>query len=240
VFTPAAKVAEGSDVVAAMGGDGTILRAAALVEAHERPVLGVNLGRLNFLTDAAPQELDTILDRLVRGDYGIEKRLAIEARVGPTRAFALNEIVIEKTVLARMVQVKAWVGEAEVSSFFGNGLIVSTPTGSTAYSLSAGGPVVHPSIEALVVTPVCAHSLSLRPLIVPADQTVSVQVTAEAEEAMLTADGRTVMDIGRGDRVTVRRAPRPILLINLQGASFYQLLRRKLDWSVESREPRGA
>lgn len=227
-----------AEIVIALGGDGTILRAASLVQAASTPILGVNLGRLGFLADSAPDELEDAIGRLIRGNYHIDERLALEATVGETTAFSLNEFVIEKGVLARLIELKTWIGEVPVSSFWGNGLIVSTPTGSTSYSLSAGGPVLHPSLEAIVITPICPHSLSQRPLVIPADQQVCVQVAAEHADIILTADGQTVQYITPEDRVTIRRSDRRVRLINLQGLSFYELLRRKLDWNVASRIPR--
>ncbi len=225
-----------SDIVLALGGDGTILRAAGFVREAHTPILGVNLGRLGFLAGAAPEELETSLDRLKRGDYTVESRMALEAEVNGSSIFALNEIVIEKGVLARMVQVKTWISDTPISSFFSNGLIVSTPTGSTGYNLSAGGPILHPDLEAFIVTPICPHSLSLRPVVIPGSQSVTVQVIAEHTDIMVTADGKTVSPLPPKERVIIRRAPYPTRLINLQGLSFYQLLRRKLDWSLDRRE----
>ncbi len=227
-----------SEIVIALGGDGTILRAAGLVQAASTPILGVNLGRLGFLADSAPEELEDAIGRLIQGDYRIDDRLALEATVGETTAFSLNEIVIEKGVLARLIELKTWIGDVPVSSFWGNGLIVSTPTGSTSYSLSAGGPVLHPSLDSIIITPICPHSLSQRPLVVPADQQICVQVVAEHADIILTADGQTVKNMVPEDRVTIRRSERRVRLINLQGLSFYELLRRKLDWNVASRMPR--
>ncbi|MCH2665395.1 NAD(+)/NADH kinase [bacterium] len=224
-----------SEILIALGGDGTILHAASLVQEKGTPILGVNLGRLGFLADSAPEELEDAIDRLIQGSYRVDERLALEATVGDTKAFSLNEIVIEKGVLARLIELKTWIGEVPVSSFWGNGLIVSTPTGSTSYSLSAGGPVLHPSLDSLIITPICPHSLSQRPLVVPADQQVRVQVVAEHVDIILTADGRTVQTMTPEDRVIVRRSARRVRLIDLQGLSFYELLRRKLDWNVASR-----
>ena len=220
----------------ALGGDGTILRAAELVVGRETPILGVNIGRLGFLAGAAPEELEESLQRLRKGRYQVEERMALEAEICGKKAFALNEIVIEKGVMARMVQVRTWISDAQISSFFGNGLIVATPTGSTSYSLSAGGPVVHPSLQGIVVTPICPHSLSLRPMVVPGDQSICVEVIAEHLDIMLTADGRTVSPVEPDTRVVVSRVPHPVRLINLRGLPFYQLLRRKLDWSLDRRE----
>ena len=235
-FCTADELAARSDIVVAMGGDGTILRAARIVGSTCKPILGVNLGRLGFLAGAAPEELEQSLDRLQSGDYEAEDRMALEADLGGRRVFALNEIVIEKGVLAHMVQVKTWISDERISSFFGNGLIVATPTGSTSYSLSAGGAILHSSMEALIVTPICPHSLSLRPVVVPGNQTITVQVIAEHTDIMLTADGQTVAPIAPEEKVTVHRAPFPVRIINLEGLSFYELLRRKLDWSVDRRE----
>ena len=149
-----------SEILVALGGDGTILRAAALVQRVGTPILGVNLGRLGFLAGAAPEELEESLECLLGGKYKIEERMALNAQIGKRVVFSLNEIVIEKGVTPRMVQVKTWIANASVSSFVGNGLIVATPTGSTGYNLSAGGPLIDPSMEAIIVTPICPHSLS--------------------------------------------------------------------------------
>ena len=225
-----------SDIVVAMGGDGTILRAAALARRVGTPILGVNLGRLGFLAGAAPGELEESLERLLDGNYEIEERMALDAQVGDQTAFSLNEIVIEKGVTPRMVQVKTWIADASVSSFFGNGVIVATPTGSTGYNLSAGGPLIDPSIEAFIVTPICPHSLSQRPVVIPGDRAITVQVIAEHTDIMLTADGQTVSSLQPEERVIVKRASEPVRLVNLQGLSFYEVLRRKLDWSLDGRE----
>ncbi len=232
---PAPELFRQSDVVVAMGGDGTILRAAALGRSTGVPILGVNMGRLGFLAGAAPEELAEGVELLKEGSYEVEDRMALEALMGDESAFALNEVVIEKGVTAQMVQVKTSAEEAQISSFFGNGVIVSTPTGSTGYSLSAGGPVLHPSLEAMVLTPICPHSLTQRPLVIPASQSISVQVIAEHTDIMLTTDGHTVGPLNGRERVVVRPAPEPVRLINLQGLSFYSLLRRKLDWSLDRR-----
>ena len=151
LFCDEADLCRDVDLVIALGGDGTILRTAELVRDTGTPILGVNIGRLGFLAGAAPEELEESLQRLQKGDYEIEERMALEAEIGGKKAFALNEIVIEKGVMARMVQVKTWISDAQISSFFGNGLIVATPTGSTSYSLSAGGPVVQRVIDLVVL-----------------------------------------------------------------------------------------
>jgi NAD+ kinase len=228
---------EQADILVAMGGDGTLMRAAELVHPCSTPILGVNLGRLGFLSGAEPGELDRGLDRLLGGDYSVEERIALSAQVGDRKAFALNEVVIERSVTARLVQVKMQIGDLPVSSFFGNGLILATPTGSTGYSLSAGGPIIHPSLSVLTATPICPHSLSLRPMVIPSDQSVSIRVVAEqSDEIMFSADGRTVCPLQFGESAIVQRASEPVRLINLRGLTFYDLLRRKLDWGLDRRD----
>ena len=226
-----------ADVIVAMGGDGTLLRAAEMVHPQDTPILGVNLGRLGFLSGAEPRELDEGFDRLLSGDYSIEERIVLHAQTSDRQVFALNEVVIERSVTARLVLVKMHVGDLPVSSFYGNGLILSTPTGSTGYNLSSGGPITHPSLSVLIATPICPHSLSQRPLVMPSDQLVTVEVVADqVDEIMLSADGRFVCPLSVGESVTVQRAPEPVRLINLQGLTFYDLLQRKLDWSLDHRD----
>jgi NAD+ kinase len=224
-----------ADLLIAMGGDGTILRAAAVVQDYDTPILGVNLGRLGFLAGAEPSELEEGLDCLLAGDYRVESRMALMAKVQGQCVFALNEVVVERAVASRMVQVKTWIGDAAVSSFWGNGLILATPTGSTSYSLSSGGPIVHPDMDALILTPISPHSLTLRPLVVPGDQTVTVQVSAVHSDIVLSTDGRTVAQMKPEEQVLIQKTSHPIRLINLQGLSFYDVLRRKLDWSLDRR-----
>jgi NAD+ kinase len=239
-FHSADDLVKQADVVVAMGGDGTLLRTAEVVHPQNTPILGVNLGRLGFLSGAEPRELDEGFERLLSGDYTVEERIVLHAQTGDRRVFALNEVVIERSVTARLVQVKMHVDNLPVSSFYGNGLILSTPTGSTGYSLSSGGPITHPSLSVLIATPICPHSLSQRPLVMPSDQSVTVQVVADhADEIMLSADGRSVCPLPVGESVTVQRAPEPLRLVNLHGLTFYDLLQRKLDWSLDRRDKKG-
>lgn len=242
-FVSSETLAQQAEVIVAMGGDGTILRAAALVQKTGTPILGVNLGRLGFLAGAEPAELEDGLDRLLAGDYPLDVRMALTAQVGDRTTFALNEVVIERGVAARMVRVKTRIADLEVSAFFGNGLILATPTGSTGYSLSAGGPIVNPALDAMILTPISPHSLSLRPLVVPSSYdvvlsaaVVSPSVGVGRSELVLSVDGRMVCELPPEERVLVRKASEPVRLINLQGISFYDLLRRKLDWSQDRRK----
>ena len=236
-FIPSADLPASCDIVVALGGDGTILRAAALVAEAQTPILGVNLGRLGFLAGAAPDELDESVELLHAELYVIEDRMGLESEINGQRVFALNEFVIEKGVQARMVQVKTWVSQSSMSTYHGNGIIVATPTGSTGYNLSAGGPVLDPSMQAIIATPICPHSLSLRPVVIPSDQTIEVQVSAAHTDVVVAADGHTVSPLPPDTRIAIRKSSFPTRLVNLRGDSFYGLLRRKLDWSLDRRRP---
>jgi NAD+ kinase len=230
-------MSERADVVVAFGGDGTILRAAAAVGAAGTPILGVNLGRLGFLAEAGADEVEGSLERLLKGDYRVEERMSLEGQVrGAGRPFfALNDVVIEKGACSRVISIEAWIAEEQVSAFSANGIVVATPVGSTGYSLSAGGPVVHPSMDAIILTPICPHSLAMRPVIVPGNQVVRVRVRADHSELMLASDGVTTSPLKTEDEILIRRADHRVSLINLKGLSFYELLSRKLDWSLQGK-----
>ena len=236
-FCPISGLARQVDMLVAFGGDGTILRAAGVAGDSGTPILGINLGRLGFLAEVTPRELDQELDQLLSGAYRVEPRMALEIRADACAdpVFALNDCVIGKGLRSRVIEIETFVSEMPVSAFTGDGMIVSTPTGSTGYCLSSGGPVVHPQMDALIVTPICPHSLSMRPLIVPADQILTVCVRADHDRMVLDADGQTVCALHSGDRVFLRRAGHVVNLIKLQDLSFYDVLRQKLGWSLDHR-----
>ena len=236
-FCPSEELATRADLVIAFGGDGTILRAAAAVGRSGVPILGINLGRLGFLAEVTPQELDRELERLLSGAYRIEPRMALEIRLGEPAepVFALNDCVIGKGLRSRVIEIETFVSGLSVSAFAGDGMIVSTPTGSTGYCLSSGGPVVHPQMDVLIVVPICPHSLSMRPLIVPSDQSLTVRVRADHDHMILDADGRTISTLNSGDQVRLRRADHVVNLVKLKELSFYDVLRQKLGWSLDHR-----
>jgi NAD+ kinase len=225
-----------------LGGDGTLLRGARLLNGAETPILGINLGRVGFLTTAAPETLDWALDSLVRRAYTTEPRLALQTSITPkgSRAGAgaarieplvLNDVVVHKGGVARVVRLKVAVDGDEVAQYSADGIIVSTPTGSTAYSMSAGGPIVVPTVDAIVVTAICPHTLAVRPLVLPATAVVTIQpIPPWTEEVLVSFDGQVGQPIQPGERLEVRRAARPILLIRLGPESFFKRLRRKLHW----------
>lgn len=224
------------DLLVTLGGDGTLLRGARMVAADGVPVLGINLGHLGFLTSAPRDEVEEALAHWLAGDFEIDARmvLAVHAEDGDGRAgrthLALNDAVLHKTGAARVIRLSMRAQRDVVGSYSADGIILSTPTGSTAYSLSAGGPIVSPSVDCIIATPICPHTLGVRPLILPADETVTVEVLSPTEELILTIDGQEHERLVPGQRVVARRAPEPVRLVRFAGQTFFQTLRRKLKW----------
>ncbi|MDQ4148696.1 MAG: NAD(+)/NADH kinase [Actinomycetota bacterium] len=215
------------DVVVALGGDGTILRASQQAWTHDVPVLGVNLGNLGFLSTINLDRLDQVLDDLAHGIYRVELRMMLEATAFTdgevAHVMALNEIVLERERLSRVVVIRVLVGEEVVANYIADGFIVSTPTGSTAYSLSAGGPVVEPEVQAMVLTSVCAHSPLWRSIVVGPGRTVVLETPWDS--VGFSADGRGVATLEPGSRVKVRPHKRPLRLLTLEHPNFYDKLR---------------
>lgn len=216
-----------------LGGDGTLLSAARSLSPAGVPLVGVNLGRLGFLTTLEPDNLFPQLDRLWRGEGRVEARMMLaaeivrEGRMG-SRLLALNDVVIAKGPFARMVHVQAAVDGKVVATYPADGLIVATPTGSTAYSLSAGGPVIAPDVDAVVITPICPHALAARSLVVSPSSEITVQVLGHPVQTLLTADGQQGEELRAGDVVVVHRAPEPARLLRLGGGNFFEVLTSKL------------
>jgi len=230
------------DFIVALGGDGTLLRAARLRPGEGIPVLGLNLGQLGFLTAAGGDELEASLDRVLAGDFALDQRLTLEATVVRAdgeqgrRFMALNDFVIHKQGVARVTRLDLAVGHGpdvdEIGSFSGDGIILSTPTGSTAYNLSAGGPIIVPALECIVVTPIAPHTLALRPLVIPPDDVVRVRPLDRTEELVLTVDGQMSVALHAGDTVVVARGPVTVPLVRFPDQTFFWTLRRKLHWAA--------
>ena len=224
------------DVLLTLGGDGTLLRGARLLDGRPVPILGVNLGRLGFLTSCAGDELDEALRRVSTGQYDTERRMALEANaldvegMERRRLFALNDVVLHKGGFARVLSLTVSVDRQEIASFSADGLVVSTPTGSTGYSLSAGGPVVVPTLESLILTPISAHTLALRPLVLPPDVELRVRANDGPQQLLVTVDGQAGTTFAPGETLAVRRAERPVLIVRFPGSSFFTRLTRKLGW----------
>jgi NAD+ kinase len=227
------------DAVIAFGGDGSLLDAASAV-AHsgaDVPLLGVNLGHLGFLTEVGRDELEATLDAVVSGRTRVESRLMLRGRVernGSIAAehLALNDIVVTRGALSRMIEIDARVGDHLVCHVKADGLIVATATGSTAYNLSAGGPIVHPSIDAVVLTPIAPHTLTYRPIVLPADSEITLQPDIEPglSDIVVTFDGQFGVPLTQGDRVVVDRASRELRLLRTSSRSHFDMLREKLKW----------
>lgn len=227
---PLASNVAGLDVVLTLGGDGTLLAGARLAGPHGIPVIGCNLGDLGFLTAGPAERLEEMLERVAAGECVEEPRLALDVRCGERAWYALNDAVVHKGGLARLLRVRVWVDGDEVGQYSADGIIVSTATGSTAYSLSAGGPILHPGLDALVATPICPHTLAIRPLVVRADATIAIDILSGMEGSLVTVDGQSGGDLAHGDRVTIRRSPNDVRLLRLPDGNFFTVLRQKLRW----------
>lgn len=239
-------IPEDIDLLITLGGDGTLLRGARIVAREHKPILGVNLGYLGFLTSIAPAELENGLHQLLTGDYWLDKRFTLESYVinkagqqGPSY-LALNDAVLHKGGVARVIRLAVFIGEGreEIGSYSADGIILATPTGSTAYSLSANGAIVVPTVDCILATPICPHSLVLRPLVLPADEVITLEVRPPASELMLTVDGQDGEPVKAGDLVIVRRGEPTVSLVRFPGQSFFSTLRRKLHWGLEHERTR--
>jgi NAD+ kinase len=229
------QIATRSDMVLVLGGDGTMLSAARLLEERAVPILGVNMGGLGFLTEITLDQLYPALEKVFAQEFMVEERLMLRADIHRhgehvAKATVLNDVVVSKGTLARMIEIQILIDGQFVTRLRGDGLIVSTPTGSTAYSLSAGGPIIHPTVQALILTPICPHTLTHRPLLVPRGVALEVTLTSQVEGAMATFDGQVGVALVQGDTVAVAVSEHRTQLIRLPDRTYYDLLRRKLKW----------
>jgi NAD+ kinase len=223
------------DMLVALGGDGTFLRGARIGCQRGIPILGINLGHLGFLAGAGPDTAEEALGKLVRGQYAVERRLALSVRMGDDgpHALAVNDVVIHKGGVARVIRLGVFVDGEPVGTYSADGVIIATPTGSTAYSMSAGGPIVVPGVDAFVITAISPHTLGLRPLVVPATATLAVRVldpVPRPEELLVSIDGQATANLSPRQDVTIVRATEPVLLAHVSQESFFGRLRRKLAW----------
>ena len=229
------KIAEESDLLIVLGGDGTLLAAAREAASRAVPVLPINMGSLGFLTSFTVDELYPALENVLAGHATINERvLLLVERVNAgqivTQQRVLNDAVVHKGVLARMIELELFIDEGFVCRYRADGLIVATPTGSTAYSMSAGGPIVHPSVESILITPICPHTLSDRPVVVRDTSIVELRLSESAESVFLTLDGQTGVPMQRGDRVRITRAAERLKLIQPPNKTYFEILRNKLKW----------
>lgn len=234
---PRDELAASVDLIVVLGGDGTMIATARLLGECEIPVLGINYGHLGYLAEFRVEEMTLALEAILAGDYRLDRRLMLEATLHrdgarlSTPDRVLNEVVISKSALFRMIEIEAWWNKQFVNKFRADGLIVSTPTGSTAYNLSAGGPVIFPSMESIVITPICPHTLSHRPLVVPDDVEIElILMTGDDDGVALTLDGQMSYALKVGDRITINKSRISFQLIQPTNRNYFDVLRDKLRW----------
>jgi NAD+ kinase len=224
-----------SDLLIVLGGDGTLLSAARLAASQKVPILPVNLGGLGFLTTVSLDELYPILEEIFSGKHRISERVMLQAEITRDgnvirRQIALNDAVLNKAALARIMDLELRVNGEYVTTYKADGLILSTPTGSTAYSLAAGGPIIYPIVEAFVITPICPHTLTNRPLVVPDSVKIDIGFKSEDEAVFLTLDGQVGIQLARNDQIQIRKAPEKLYLVRPAKKTYFEILRNKLKW----------
>jgi len=223
------------DVILVFGGDGTFLGMARLACKHGTPILGINLGGLGFLTEVTVEELYPMMERIIKGDFEIEERQMLLTTIHRNKdtlgAYeVLNDVVINKGAVARIIDLAIYIDNSHVTTYKADGIILSTPTGSTAYSLSAGGPIVHPTIPVTIITPICPHNLTNRPLVVSSDMKVEIKVTTQEPDTYLTLDGQIGIRLNTGDIIEVQRTDTSVKLIKSPFRDFFTILKTKLMW----------
>src|SRR5512132_1493808 len=224
-----------ADLIISLGGDGTLLNIAPLVERPEVPILGVNMGGLGFITEVAVGEFKSVLRKTLAGDYEVEKRMTLEIRVIAKKRRmhkfrVLNDAVITKGARSRIIDLETYVGDDYLCTYRADGLIISTPTGSTAYSLAAAGPILEPTLGAIVLAPICPHTLTNRPIVVPSNAAIRVTLRSFGVTVILIPDGQQGIRLNNGDRVEARDYGLPVSLIKVPSRSYYEILRDKLKW----------
>jgi len=229
------------DLIIAVGGDGTMLHAAALTGSGKVPLLGVNRGRLGFLADITPAEMLENLEQILEGNYSRETRLLLEAKItaaddSQRLAVAVNDIVLQRRETGRMIDVETRIADRYVNTHAGDGLIVATPTGSTAYALSCGGPIIEPLLDAVVIVPICPHTLGDRPIVIPASLDIEVKLLPRHDtKAEVSVDGHSLGELDPDDRLLVSESANRITLIHPPGYDYYGILRSKLHWGRDNR-----
>ncbi len=229
----ATEMGEQCDLVITVGGDGTLLGAARALASSGVPLLGINLGRLGFLADVSSDTIETLLEPILAGDFDAEERFLLSAWVnGSPPVLALNDVVIHKWNMARMIELETFIDGVFVNRQRGDGIIVSTPTGSTAYALSGGGPLIHPALDAIALVPICPHTLSNRPLVVTGTSRIEIRAQSRADQGhiIVTCDGQTDVFLTSESHVLIERGPHPIRLLHPKGHNHFEILRAKLGW----------
>ena len=228
-------VGEDTDLIIVLGGDGTLLSASRHLKGKGVPILGVNLGGLGFLTETSVEEMPSMVEKAIKGDFDISKRvmLLVTVKRGDDHVFEfsiLNDAVITKDALARIIDIETYVNDEYLTTYKGDGLIFSTPTGSTGYSLAAGGPLIYPSLANIMVTPICPHMLTNRPIILPEGVTAKAVLSSKEEKVLLTIDGQIGFPLEYGDEVIVKKSPYTTILVKSSSKGYFEILRNKLKW----------
>jgi len=231
------KLPEACDILISLGGDGTILRMARLVSRRATPILGINLGKLGFLAEVSLDELDECLTEIINNKYIVEDRMMLQARIGKSKVnvHALNDIVLHQTGSSRMFSVKTFVNGEFLSKFIGDGIIIATPTGSTAYALSNGGPIVTPTNQLILISPICPHTLTARTVVVPGESIITLKVETATGKIHLAADGQQQSFLQVPVDIIIERSPLMTKLVKRKKRSYYDVLRRKLNWGKDAR-----
>ncbi len=229
------ELSEKAELVIVLGGDGTLIHAARLLKGRPTPILGINLGSLGFMTEIPAVEVFEAVDAVLASRARIDSRMKLSCRLFRDGKLVLsrevlNDVVINKSALARITDLETFLDAAFMATFKADGVIFATPTGSTAYSLSAGGPIVHPSIDCVVVTPICPHALTQRPIVVPGDQTLTVKLNGAVTDVYVTFDGQEGHPLEKGDRLEVQKSANRVYLVRNQSLDYLAILRQKLHW----------
>ena len=236
---PEKQLAGACELLISLGGDGTILRMARCVAERGTPILGVNLGKLGFLAEVSLDDLDPCLTEVLDGEYIIEERMMLQAATTTSRKIytALNDIVVDKYGTSRVIGFETFVNDDFLATFTADGVILSTPTGSTAYALANGGPIVIPSNRSITISPICPHTLTARPVIVPDESTIKIKVRRAPQKVHLTADGQDEALLSTPAEIVVKRAPFTARLVKRRNTSYFDVLRMKLHWGRDVRNP---
>ena len=234
---PIARLVEGADLVISLGGDGTLLTAARALADKNTPLLGINLGRLGFLADVSFDNFESYLEAVLEGRYTVEERFFIQGRFYAgekleSTKIALNDIILHSHESASMIEYEISSGGSLIHVQRSDGVIVTTPTGSTAYALSGGGPIMHPSLNTLAIVPICPHTLSNRPIVLPADQAIEVRLSPDSLPAKVSYDGHSTQLVGQQNRILITRYPEPLRLLHPEDYDYFKVLRGKLYWST--------
>ncbi|HEB87422.1 MAG TPA: NAD(+) kinase [Gammaproteobacteria bacterium] len=234
------EIGRNADLTIIVGGDGTLLAAARTLVEYDIPILGVNLGRLGFLVDISPNDMEERVNEILDGEYEEEHRILLNAQVQhrgspPSESDAFNDVVIHKWEVARMIETETWVNGRFLNSMRSDGLIVSTPTGSTAYALSGGGPIIEPGVNAILIVPICPHSMSYRPIVVGGDSEIEILVKENMHShAQVTCDGQINLGLVSGDKILIRKKDKVIRLIHPHQHNHFEILRAKMHWGEHS------